>query len=58
MNNKEKAELTYIQIKRMKQAARKKALKDGLDKDKIIHEYNVTRSKNLRHPNEWRNRTC
>ena len=56
MNNKEKAEFTYNQIKNMKQAVRRKALKNGLDKDKIVHEYDVTRSGRLRHAREWRNK--
>lgn len=56
MNNKEKAEFTYNQIKNMKQAVRRKALKNGLDKDKVVHEYDVTRSGRLRHAREWRNK--
>ena len=58
MNNKEKAEFTYTQIQRMKQAVRKKALKDGIEKGRVAHEYDVTRSKNLRVSHEWRNRPC
>ncbi len=56
MTNKEKAQFTYNQIKKMKQVVRRKALKDGLDKDKIIHEYNITRSGRLRHAQEWRSK--
>ena len=56
MTNKEKAEFTYNQIKRMKQAVRNKALKEGLAKEKVVHEYNITRSGRFKYLRGWRNK--
>ena len=56
MNNKEKALLTYSEIKRRKEEELDKVLKDKKAKEKLANEYDVTRSCRLKHAREWRNK--
>jgi len=56
MNNKEKALLTYSEIKRRKEDESIKELKDRDAKEKLANEYDITRSFKLRYARQWRSK--